>query len=327
MTPRHILNTLSAILRSDNPQTVHLYGPPGCGKTALCSQVAKATRLQALIIALPTCEAVDLRGMPQIVNGRTSWASPLPRDGEGVLVLDEVSSAAPDVQVAAHHLAWREVGSDMCLPPGWRVVMTGNRAQDRTVYRSMSGPLRNRVTLIEVEPSPDDWRVWAMANGIKPDVTGFIKWRPNLLTCKEIPQEGAFPSPRAWAQASTLLSLSGLSAAEEKELMAGTVGTGEATEFCAYLRLCRELPDILKIVANQDTAEVPTSPSVLYALVTSLSMHTRSTGESAMLYVSRMPAEMGLLYVRDIRDYYDLKTDQHIRRWIGQHKSMFKDED
>lgn len=92
MTPRHILNTLSAILRSDNPQTVHLYGPPGCGKTALCSQAAKATRLQALIIALPTCEAVDLRGMPQIVNGRTSWASPLPRDGEGVLVLDEVST-------------------------------------------------------------------------------------------------------------------------------------------------------------------------------------------------------------------------------------------
>src|SRR3972149_11171537 len=126
-----------------------------------------------MTIALPTCEAVDLRGMPQIVDGRMQWASPLPKDGAGVLILDEISSAAPDVQVAAHHIAWHEDGSDVALPKGWHLVMTGNRASHKTLYRPMSGPLRNRVILLDIESDADSWCRWAVRNAISPLITGF----------------------------------------------------------------------------------------------------------------------------------------------------------
>jgi MoxR-like ATPase len=305
--------------------SVFLMGGPGVGKTSIVSQAAREVRKQVLTIALPTCEAVDLRGLPYNDNGRTRWASPLPRGGQGVLLLDELSSAAPDVQVAAHHLVWPEEGSDMSLPAGWHIVLTGNRSTDKTLFRAASGPLRNRLTIIPVEASLEHWVKWAMEHNINPAIIGFLRWRPELLTSKEIPNDGAFTSPRAWVSASEVLSFS-VHANVERELLLGTVGEGATTEFTAYLRLVRELPAIQAIMDKPDKAAVPTSPSLLYALTSSLAQYTREKKESAMPYVKRMPAEFALLYVRDIRDYFDITTDQDVREWISKHKSLFKDD-
>lgn len=318
-------DTLVKLFRQPSRKTVvALFGAPGVGKTSIVGEAAEDAGKPVKTFALPTCEAVDLRGLPHIKDGRTEWASPMPREGEGVVLLDELSSAPPDVQVAAHHLVWAEAGSDMSLPPGWHIVLTGNRAQDKTLHRATSGPLRNRMTLLDIEVDPAQWTNWAMSNALAPEVISFIRWRPELLTCKEVPASGAFTSPRSWHRASDILSLN-VSASVEREMLEGTVGAGAVTEFTAHLRTCRELPSIQAILEKQDEAEVPKSPSLLYALTTCLAQHTRSSQESASEYVSRMPAEFGMLYIRDIRDYYDITTDKHIRTWIGKHKSLFKD--
>lgn len=306
-------------------QVILLLGPPGLGKTALVGQAAKAVNKTLRNIALPTCESVDLRGIPYTDNGATKWASPMPKSGSGVLLLDELSSAPPDVQAAAHHIVWAEAGSDMSLAAGWHLVLTGNRAADKTLFRAASGPLRNRLTIINAEYDNKQWCQWAMDNSIRPEVVGFIRWRPELLFSKEIPTDGAFPSGRAWQSASDILNLS-VSAGIEREMIAGTVGEGPTTEFSAYLRTYRELPAIESIMARPSKAEVPKSPSLLYALVTALAQYTREKQVSAMPYIMRIPAEFGLLYVRDIRDKFDIATDPSIREWIAKHKVMFTEE-
>src|SRR5262249_17482149 len=117
MNPREVVSTLTTLFKQDSRNVViFLQGPPGVGKTGTGGQAAKLAGKNLFTFALPTCESVDLRGLPTIVDGITRWASPLPRDGQGVLLLDELSSAAPDVQVAAHHLVHAEPGSDMSLP-------------------------------------------------------------------------------------------------------------------------------------------------------------------------------------------------------------------
>ena len=132
MFPQEIASTLTTVFKKDKRSTVvFLQGPPGLGKTAVVGQAARNVSKQLVTFALPTCESVDLRGLPIVEKGSTRWASPLPRDGEGIILLDELSSAAPDVQVAAHHLVHAEPGSDMSLPAGWHLVLTGNRAVDR----------------------------------------------------------------------------------------------------------------------------------------------------------------------------------------------------
>jgi hypothetical protein len=253
----------------------------------------------------------------------------MPKSGKGVLLLDEISSAPPDVQVAAHHLVWREEGSDMSLPPGWHIVLTGNRASDKTLYRAASGPLRNRMTILQVEAEVGKWSAWALDSQINSAIIGFLRWRPELLIAKEIPADGAFPSPRAWHRASFILGLE-VSAGVEKEMLSGTIGEGATTEFAAYLRTARELPRVEAILRDPQHTEIPKSPSILYAITSMLAQYTRERAQelgpraSAMEYVARIPADFALLYVTDIRDKFDITTDPLIRKWVSQHKNLFR---
>ena len=326
MFPQEIASTLSGLFRQEKRSLViFLQGPPGIGKTAVVGQAAKTVSKELRTFALPTCESVDLRGLPHVEKGATKWASPLPKDGEGVLLLDELSSAAPDVQVAAHHLVHAEPGSDMSLPAGWHLVLTGNRAADKTHYRAVSAPLRNRLVTINAEPDVRQWAEWAMNNQISPTVVGFLRWRPELLVAKEIPSEGAFPSPRSWEAASRVIEL-GLGSAIEREMIHGTIGEGATIEFDAYLRTARELPTIEAILDTPTKAVVPKSPCQLYALSTSLAQYTREHKKPAMAFVKRMPAEFALLYVMDVRrgGHYDIRKDEAIGKWIGEHSRLFE---
>lgn len=325
MFPQEIASTLTTLFKQETRNVVvFLQGPPGMGKTAVVAQAARRAAKELNTFALPTCESVDLRGLPNIVNGATQWASPLPQDGRGVLLLDELSSAAPDVQVAAHHLVHAEPGSDMSLPEGWHLVLTGNRASDKTHYRATSAPLRNRLVMINCEPDIKQWCEWAMDNSISSTIVGFLRWRPELLISKEIPGEGAFPSPRSWEAVSHLLSFQ-MSPAIEREMILGAIGEGATIEFDAYLKAARDLPNIESILAAPTKAAVPKSPAQLYALATSIAQYTREHNKSAMRYVTRMPAEFALLYVMDVRrGGYDIRKDEAIAKWIGEHVQLFE---
>jgi hypothetical protein len=326
MFPQEIVATLVNLFeKKDRNLVIFLQGGPGIGKTAICGAAAKAVGKELRTFALPTCEAVDLRGLPHVENGATKWASPLPKDGEGILLLDELSSAAPDVQVAAHHLVHAEPGSDMSLPVGWHLVLTGNRAADKTHYRAVSAPLRNRLVTINAEPDVKQWAEWAMNNHVSPTIVGFLRWRPELLVAKEIPSEGAFPSPRSWEATSHIIDL-GLSTTIEREMIHGTIGEGATIEFDAYLRTARELPTIESILDAPTKAVVPKSPSQLYALSTSLAQYTREHKKPAMAFVKRMPAEFALLYIMDIRrgGHYDIRKDEAVGRWISEHSKLFE---
>lgn len=325
MFPTEIATTLASLFEQDTRSVVtFLQGPPGIGKTAAVGQAASKAGKVLKTFALPTCESVDLRGLPSVVKGVTQWASPLPKDGQGVLLLDEVSSAAPDVQVAAHHIVQAEPGSDMSLPPGWHLVLTGNRASDKTHYRATSAPLRNRLVILNIEPDVKQWADWAMDSSIDPKVVAFLRWRPELLIAKDIPGEGAFPSPRSWAATSNILNLQ-MNNAVEREMISGAIGEAATIEFHAYLRTARDLPNIESILKDPTKAPVPKNPAELYALSTSLSQYTREHGKSAMTYIKRMPKEFGLLYILDIRrGGYNVRGDEQIGKWVEANRQLFE---
>ena len=87
-----------------------LWGAPGIGKSQIISQVAVEHNVPMIDIRLSQMEPSDLRGIPFKNGDLVDWSIPslLPdaaRHGEqGILFLDEITSAPPTVSAAAYQL-------------------------------------------------------------------------------------------------------------------------------------------------------------------------------------------------------------------------------
>jgi hypothetical protein len=133
----------------------------------------------------------------------------------------------------------------------------------------------------------------------------------------------AFPSPRSWQFVSRILDC-GAEAPVEFEMVAGAVGNAAATEFCAFLKMFRELPNIDAILLNPSKEPVPDSPAAQYAVASALAHRASDTNfDRICLYLERMPTEFRVLCVRDasVRDE-TIKHTAAFTRWAIQNHHM-----
>lgn len=307
-----LLTRLTAL---PDPPPIMLWGAGGVGKSSVVKQVCQERGWGFIDVRLLLLNPVDLRGLP-VPNReirRAEWYIPafLPdvlRDGpEGIILYDEITSAPPAVQAACYQILLDRRLGEYVLPPGWRQVAAGNRAQDRGVTNRMPAPLANRLIHIEVEPVFDDWKTWALASGeIDYRVVAFLNFRPELLY--KFPDSAAeiraYPTPRSWHFVSRVLPAFG-SADDAYQAIAGCVGEGAATEFTAFCRLMDQLPDVQAILNGAQVA-VPDRLDLLYALVSALVSVLRTVSNhqrlaNAFRYVTKMPIEFQTLFVLDLR--------------------------
>ena len=242
-----------------------LKGSPGCGKSSIVRQVADEMHGGFVDIRLAQMERVDVSGLPSVRDGQTRWNVPefWPTSGTGIILLDEITSAPPDVQVAAYSLVLdrRIPNSGYKIPDGWSVVAAGNLATDKAVVKAMSSALANRFLHIEVETDPNVWGDWAVGAGLNPSVTGFIKFRPGLLFHMEKENlTSGFPTPRSWEGVSNMLALN-LPDEELTPVVYGLVGEGAGIEFLAFHKMARNMVDV-EVMLDDPTVEVvvPSKP-------------------------------------------------------------------
>lgn len=297
----------------DARQPTFVWGQPGIGKSDLMAQVAEARKIPLQDVRALLLDPVDLRGLPYLqataedpasANGhgykQAKWASPdfLPLDGEGILFLDELNAAAPMVQASCYQLVLDRKLGDYRLPAGWAIIAAGNRQTDRAVTHQMPTPLKSRFTHLDFEVDLNDWCLWAIRNSIRPEVIAFLRFKPNLLSAFDR-DKNAFPAPRTWAFVSRILNQQP-QAALENALIAGTVGDGAATEFVAFLKTFRELPNIDAILMSPDTEAVPTEASAQHAVAGALAYAATSINfDRVYTYLQRMPPEFTVFAVRD----------------------------
>jgi hypothetical protein len=302
MRPSEVTETLASLLPTRRP--LYLWGPPGVGKSSLVRQAAARAGLEVLDVRAVLLDPVDLRGLPRVEGDRALWCPPafLPRDGEGVLFLDELAQAPPLVQAACLSLTLDRRVGEYVLPAGWGVVAASNRQEDRAGAHRLISPLLNRFVHLDLEVSGDDWHDWAVGAGVAPEVRGFLRYRPALLFQFE-PRVNtrAFPTPRSWEFVSLVLAHTPPQLLHP--VVSGCVGEGPAAEFVAFARICKELPDPDQVLANPVTAGVPREPDVLYALCGALVERCRKAGQKVLAgfvqYAGRMPDEFGVLAMRD----------------------------
>lgn len=310
------MNAAQAVkLCVETKQPVFLHGSPGVGKSDVVRRVARELGIELIDLRLSQLDPVDLRGVPSVANGVTSWNVPsfLPTEGKGILFLDEFNSAAQATQAAAYQLVLDRRLGDYIVPEGWALVAAGNRASDRAIVNTMSTALKNRFTHIDYDVNNDDWCSWALESDVHVAVLGFIRFRPNLLNqfdmqgntekeknrVKALKDAQAFATPRSWEFVSRLMKTNP-SKDIEFDLYAGTVGEAAAGELMAYLKHYRNLPDLDALIMNPEKTPVPTEAAVRYALATGLAAKAKAhTIEACLTYMNRLPTEFQVLFVKD----------------------------
>ncbi|QBD79410.1 MoxR family ATPase [Ktedonosporobacter rubrisoli] len=266
MTPGALARFLHKLVEERLMFSTMIWGPPGIGKSSIVAQTARAFDMGIIDLRLSQLAPTDLRGLPVAEDGISRWYPPefLPRDGKGILFLDELNLAPPAMQGMAQQLILdRRVGS-YTVPPDWFIWAAGNRKEDRAAVFEMPAPLANRFIHLVVEPHFESFKSYALAQGIHEHILAFLSFRPALLHEFD-PQQPAWPSPRTWMVANRLYK-AGLD-------IAPVVGLGATAEFEAFRKLYNHLPDVEKILAgNGNAITFPDEPSVRYAIIMALNM-------------------------------------------------------
>jgi MoxR-like ATPase len=299
MKASSVSNALRVLVKARQP--VFVWGGPGIGKSAIVCQLAQQLNIPLQDVRALLLDPVDLRGLPFLgSDGRSKWATPdfLPRDGSGILFLDELNAAPAMVQASCYQLVLDRKLGEYTLPDGWAIIAAGNRDSDRAVTTRMPTPLRNRFVHLDFEVDMQEWCEWAVRSGIRPEIIAFLRFRPELLSAFDR-DANAFPSPRSWHFVSRILD-TGSEAIVEHELFAGAVGTAAATEFSGFLRMFRDLPNIDAILMSPRTEPVPDNAAAQYAVASALARCASDTNfDRICIYLERMPTEFSVLCVRD----------------------------
>jgi hypothetical protein len=282
------LEALTLAVSADLP--VLLWGEPGIGKTAALNQLADALELPLTTVIASVHEPSDFSGLPVVGDDPATqgipmappdWAVRLARAGNGLLFLDELSTAPPAVQAALLRLVLeRRVGA-LRLPQGVRIIAAANPRSSAADGWELSPPLANRFVHLQWTHDHDVvvrglGGTWPRATLPRldperlPDAVAFARravcqllaTRPGLvhqLPKNEARRGGPWPSPRSWEMALRLIAFAtaaGTSREVLSMLVRGTVGDGPGLELLACLDRM-DLPDPEVLLADPAAAVLP----------------------------------------------------------------------
>ncbi len=326
LKPSQVSEALSILVGIKQP--IMIWGPPGVGKSAVVKQIADENGLELRDVRAILLDPVDLRGLPHINgDGRAHWAVPefLPREGKGILFLDELTAAPQLTQAACYQLILDRKLGEYELPAGWTIIAAGNRESDRGVVHRMPSPLTNRFVHLDFGVDLDDWTKWATKHGIATEVVAFLRFRDELLHDFDPKRsEKAFPTPRSWEFVSNIVGSGTVTNGIEYPLIAGAVGEGAAAEFMGFLKIARSIQSPDMILMSPDSAAIPEEAATLYAISTALARKaTEGNMDRVVTYANRLPDEFSVLLVKDAldRDPAVANTRAYIE-WVSEHHEV-----
>lgn len=306
ITTTELYTYLDTLIDADIPVFIH--GSPGIGKSYIVAEVAKKHNLELVDVRLSQMDPVDLRGVPSIRDEQTVWMPPVffPKEqkSKGILFLDELNSAPPSVQAAIYQLVLNRQMGEYALPSGWRIICAGNRISDRGVVFRLPTPLANRMVHLNVEARFEDFKLFAIKEGLHQFIIEFLGFRPDLLTSEPVSEDDsnpAFATPRSYHMLSNVLKHTS-DPSKIAPLIYGLIGYGAGIEFLSYVKVYEKLPDVSAIYRGEYPNIDKSEPALLYALVSAM-VELYGGGEEASQHLfgfsEVLPTEFGVMLIKD----------------------------
>ncbi len=321
MKATDLTKSLTALVEQKVP--TFLWGAPGIGKSSIVKQIADEKEVGFIDLRLALMDPTDLKGIPfyDKESHTALWAPPafLPKDGEGILFLDELNAAPPSVQASAYQLILdRQVG-EYRLPDGWAIVAAGNREGDRGVTYRMPSPLANRFVHFEMEVNADDWRFWAYKKELDERIIAYISYKSqHLFTFDAKSDTKSFATPRSWEYVDSILK----SSMDETLLLnavSGAVGKDVAVGFLSFCKVMNKLPDINAILKTGE-GDYSSEVDVLYALSTGLVsavLKDETQLDNLLKYTLEMKGEFAVMIVQVLqRNGLVMEHSDVFKEWV-----------
>lgn len=291
-----------------------------------CSSLAYGSKAGKRVASLSEHKGL---GFPRIKGDKASYApmvtfpteeDTVPEEYSGwLLFLDEFNSSSPAVQAASYKLVLDRMVGQYKLHNNVAIVCAGNLETDNAIVQPMSTALQSRLVHLELEVDATEWDQWATDAGIDHRITSYIKFKPgNLYNFRPDHTDATYASPRTWEFANRLLKIIDINEPDAIPLLAGTLSEGIAREFLGFCRIYTDLPEIDSIKKSPETINVPSEPSILYALTGSISHHANEDNiEPLMVYIRRLPIEFQIVCMRDlVRRKKKLNSTKPVQQWI-----------
>ena len=309
-------------------KSVLVWGPPGCGKTALIELLGLDMGLMVKTFIISTRQPEDVVGHYRIREERQSVDLFIPEEirqlieaGKGILFIDEISTASPVKQAAALRLINERRLGDFALPDGVLVVACANPPEMASGGWDLSAPMGNRFCHLDVmrdigiEQLRTDWIDGMNVNWGRPDSdrepaaeralvaafhrhTGLDK---SVTLWLSLPKDEttagrAWPSPRSWdnvAVAMRTCKTYGSDRDIQTCIVQGFVGEGPGTEFLRFIR-SMDLPDPEMLLANPSKYVHDARGDVVYTVLSSVASAAAAGGADVAAFAAeRLVRAMG----------------------------------
>jgi len=278
-----------------------LWGKPGTGKTSWINLVSETLGYHTETVIASIREPADFAGLPVIQSdGSVALATPnwatriIESERDGLLFLDEISTAPPAVQAALLRVVFERAVGDTTLPENTKIIAAANPTSTSGGTWTLSSALANRFVHLDWGIEPKTW-VEGMMNGwqtesnvvVLPEnwkdeiqqavslVTSFIHHRPALLINQPEDIEaagGAWASPRSWENGAILLGACDSVGADNNVklmLLVGTIGKGAATEFLHWVNNL-DLQNPADLLKNPDSFVLPSTGDKVFATLSAV---------------------------------------------------------
>ena len=323
MKASDLISSISSLVEQKVP--TFIWGAPGVGKSSIIKQIADFKGIGFIDLRLALMDPTDLKGIPFFDKDTHSafWASPafLPREGKGILFLDELNAAPPSVQASAYQLILDRKVGEYNLADGWAIVAAGNREGDRGVTYRMPSPLANRFVHFEMDIDFDEWRDWAYKNNLDQRIISYIAYKSeHLFTFDAKSDLKSFATPRSWEYVDKILK-SDLDKNLLLNVISGAVGKDVSVGFLSFAKVMNKLPDIQNILASAK-GDYSEEVDVLYALATGLvSAFLRENSDerldNLLSYTLELKSEFAVMIVQDLqRNGIKMQHSKVFKEWV-----------